>query len=373
MNLSISLSDVDVLKGHLMALLPHAKSSHRVEAMARGLGFGSNAALLARVSEGPAPCSIDNRAFVEFLKPRDVSDVPYDTLAEAIVRTKLSHQRAAIQAILDREPEISANGYRTFDSRRTIAENRASFLASREGMLDAHKVGQFMRAVAFLETKEKAKTVSRKGTSYGYKHEAERFHNERAPGEDPYVANGLFIAAALHLGFTVKRDGNSPNAYINIARPAASRSRSGFASTLRGPKKRTAWRNMMVAGLNAGLDQGLFGLAVDANYWEGNSVIYRFEFDGMPAIAHLNDAGFGELALHVALLPTDRAHEMIGAFNAGFAAGEAFASGWFERERGAWLQTSGSATGSIRAALLDRVAEAQQTPKGYADNGKFMM
>jgi len=71
----------------------------------------------------------------------------------------------------------------------------------------------------------------------------------------PYVANGLFIAAALHLDFAVKRDGDGPNAFINIASAPVRRERSGLAGSLRGPKKLAAWRNMMVAGINASLER----------------------------------------------------------------------------------------------------------------------
>ena len=45
MKFSISSADIDPLKAHLLALAPQVKSSHRVEAMARGLGFNSHAAL----------------------------------------------------------------------------------------------------------------------------------------------------------------------------------------------------------------------------------------------------------------------------------------------------------------------------------------
>jgi len=373
MNLSIASHDLDPLKGHLLALLPQAQSSHRAEALARGLGFGSNAAMRASLADAPADCEVDNRAFVDFLKSRDVADVPWNTLSEAVVRVKLVDRRAAIAAVMEHQPELGSRGFRTWDGRRTVKENADEFRANREEMLEPSSVDEFMRAIAFLQTKEKARTVSRKGTSYGYKHEAERFHRERAPRANPYVANGLFIAAALHLGFTVKRDGNGPNAFINIASAPVRRDRSGLAGSLRGPRKLAAWRNMMVAGINAGLEQGMFGLSPEDNRWDGDEAVYRFAFDDLPAIACVRDIGYGELSVHVAIEPTERAERHIRAYNAGFVAGEAFASGWLERESGAWLQTSRSPTGSIRNALLDRVADAPLTPLGYADRGRVMM
>ncbi|WP_433949950.1 hypothetical protein [Brevundimonas bullata] len=370
MTLSINANDLDPLKGQLLALVPQAQASHRAEALARGLGFGSNAALRAGVAAGPTECEIDNRAFVDFLASREVPDVPYDTLSEAVVRVKRSDLRAAIAAVMDREPELGSRGYRTWDGRLTVRENAETFRLSREEMLKAHSVEEFARAVAFLQTKEKARKVSRKGTSYGYKHEAERFHEAQFPRSNPYVANGLFIAAALHLDFTVKRDGNGPNGFINIASAPMPRDRSGLAGTLRGQKKRDAWRNMMVAGINAGLEQRRFGLSGDDG-WDGEEIVYRFLFDGLPAIACVRDIG-GELAVHVAIQPMARGEEFVRSYNAGFLAGEAFASGWLEREDGRWLQTSLSPTGSIRNALVDRVAHHRLEPLGYADNGRVM-
>jgi hypothetical protein len=370
MTLSIVANDLDPLKGQLLALVPQAQASHRAEALARGLGFGSNAALRAEVAAGPAHCEVDNRAFVDFLASRDVPDVPYDTLSEAVVRVKRPDLRAAIAAVMDREPELGSRGYRTWDGRLTARENAEIFRLNREEMLKAHSVEEFVRAIAFLETKEKARTVKRKGTSYGYKHDAERFHEAQAPRANPYVANGLFIAAALHLGFTVKRDGHGPNGFINIASAPVRRDRSGLAGHLRGDRKREAWRNLMVGGINAGLEQGRFGLSGDDG-WDGTEIVYRFVFDGLPAIAYVRDIG-GELAVHVAIQPTARGEEWVRSYNAGFLAGEAFASGWLEREQGCWLQMSIAPTGCIRNALVDRVVRHRLEPLGYADSGRMM-
>lgn len=373
MTISITPNEVESVKRALSGLVPHAKSSHRTEAMARGLGFGSNAALLAGLRDGPVACSVENHVFGEFLAERGVSDVQFDALAEAVVQAKFSEQRAHIQAVLDREPDLSANGYRIFDPRLSFAEDNARFKESRSSMVDAHQVGQFMRAVAFLETKQKSRTVPRSMTSYSYKHQAERFHRDVDPDSDVYVANGLFIAAALHLGFTIRRQRNSPNVFINIAKEPKRRVRDNTAGMLRGPKRLAAWRNLLVAGLNAGLDQGVFGLASEDNFWDGEEATFAFTFDGLPALGYVRDAGWGELAVHVAVNPTPSSKDRIRAFNAGFHAGDAFASGWFEREKGQWLQTTDSGTGSIRAGLLDRISAARLEPAGYSDSGRYMM
>jgi hypothetical protein len=374
MKVSISYADIDPLKSQLLALAPAVKASHRVEAMARGFGFGSHAALLAAVGDNPAACAVDNSAFGAFLRERGGADLPYDTLSEAVVRTKFADSRTAIEAVMDREPALCANGLRSYDRRLSLADNTANFQRWRQEMLEAHCVEQFIRAVAYLETREKSKTVTRSATSYGYKHDAERFHRAAAPGEDPYIANGMFIAAALHLGFMVKRDAdNSPNVLINIATPKTPRQRSELAGSMRGPRKKAAWRNMMVAAVNAGLDQGLFGLAEDDNRWGTEYGIYRFDFDALPAIACVRDIGHGELSVQVAINPTDRADDFIRTHNAGYVAGDAFASGWLERKLGAWLQTQANPTGSVRTALLDRIIATRPNPQGFADSGRTML
>lgn len=51
----------------------------------------------------------------------------------------------------------------------------------------------------------------------------------------------------------------------------------------------------------------------------------------------MGDAGWGELSVHVAVHPKG---DVLRAANAGFDAGDAFATAWLERERGAWMQAA---------------------------------
>lgn len=373
MTFTLSPADLNPLKAQLSTLAPMIKASHRAEAMARGLRFGSNAALLVALEQGPVSCDLDDDAFAAFLQARGGEALPYGVLGEAIARLKLGAERAAIEAVLARQPDLCANGFRYAYARESAQEAADYFKRSRAAMTEGPYVEQFARAVAFLQTKVKSATVSRKRTSYGYKHDAEAFHKAANPDGDPYVANGMFIAAALHLGFTVKRDGNGPNAFINLATPKAPRRSNRLAGSLRGPKKRTAWRNLMVAAINAGLDQGVFGLDEEDNRWGSEYGIYRFVFDGLPAMACVRDIGFAELSVHVALNPTDVAEDFIRTHNAGLVAGDGYASGWLERKNGKWLQTPQAPTGVFRTDLLDRVAAAHIVAKGYADNGRVKL
>lgn len=145
-----------------------------------------------------------------------------------------------------------------------------------------------------------------------------------------------------------------------------------------------AWRNAMVAAINAGLEQGLFGLAPDENLWpstepsEGHErprgtggAVYRFTFPGgVPALAWIGDAGFGELSVHVALWPTEEAERWVRVNNAGRLAGEVWATGWLERKIQPYLQTSASLFTGARIRVLG-IAEAEIEPRdaSFVDRG----
>ncbi|MFD0985862.1 hypothetical protein [Methyloligella solikamskensis] len=146
-------------------------------------------------------------------------------------------------------------------------------------------------------------------------------------------------------------------------------------------KRKRAWRNAMVSASNAGIEQRLFTVLPRDNRWPGaehdETYIYRFTTDGIPAIASVRDIGFDELSIHVAFWPESDGERWIQCANAGFHAGDLFASGWLERRNGAWLQV-GNDTGrdwtfNCRKDRLDRVASLMVRPKGYADRGSFMM
>ncbi len=107
--------------------------------------------------------------------------------------------------------------------------------------------------------------------------------------------------------------------------------------------RKKAWRNMIVAGVNAGLEQKLFTLEAGGNLWpeyqpgDGKSDAnagsgahyYSFDFPGgIPVQAYVKDAGFDELSIRVAFWPTG---EFMECPNAGFLAGEVYAVGWLER------------------------------------------
>jgi hypothetical protein len=135
--------------------------------------------------------------------------------------------------------------------------------------------------------------------------------------------------------------------------------------------RRRAWRNVMVAAINAGLDMRLFGLDPN-NTPEPES--FRFAIAGIPGIAYVSDAGWSELAINAALWPTSNARRWIAYNNAGSQAGECFAHGRLERAKGAWLQTSWGRTPiNCRVNRLASVAAISVEPQGYADGGRLTM
>lgn len=96
-----------------------------------------------------------------------------------------------------------------------------------------------------------------------------------------------------------------------------------------------AWRNAMVAAINAGLEQKLFSL--EPGTWPSSGTredtgcrVYSVTLGDIPAIVSVADAGYDELLIHVALWPTANACQAIRASNAGFCAGELFATGWIK-------------------------------------------
>jgi hypothetical protein len=124
MKVQFSLKDIDSVKRELACLLPDVKSSHRVEAMARGLGWNTNAALRAELTLRHLERSVDDHAFTTYLKEHGFTDSPNNALTEAVVRCKFTAERAAIKAVMDREPRLTLFGFGVYDEPRKPREER---------------------------------------------------------------------------------------------------------------------------------------------------------------------------------------------------------------------------------------------------------
>lgn len=139
------------------------------------------------------------------------------------------------------------------------------------------------------------------------------------------------------------------------------------------------WRNLMVATINAGLEQRLFGLEPSDNWWLGGNPhsqlckrhVYRFELeDGHMAVASVNAISGDELSINVVLDPL---HEGIepDRFN-GLRDGHAHAHAWVERRLGAWIQDGGEDF-SCKRAVQTWLAHLKIDPMGYSDQASFFM
>lgn len=133
--------------------------------------------------------------------------------ADSLTPAELAAAAIDMDRVLEREPQLSDNGFKQLDRARPRAEQDAEFLKWRESIREPRSLAQFMAARDWLSQFRKTKALNRRGSSYGLKHWAE--------DDIGYITNGVFIAAAIAEGFTVRRtDPGSPNAWFNISTEA---------------------------------------------------------------------------------------------------------------------------------------------------------
>ncbi len=207
LRIRITPPSVRQLKLVLAKSLPDVKSSHRVEALGRGLGFRTYASLLAE-SRSSEPCSADvsGARFRDYLAERGFTADPEPLyLAAADV---------AICEVLRTIPRLHVFGIGIGRPRRmpegswsTPQQLYAEFLERRQECLGPHAARAFLRSLAFLALIQKTKTVRSGAGSYRLKHIAENYECTYPEGANlgpDYVPNGMLIAAAAHMGFKYK-------------------------------------------------------------------------------------------------------------------------------------------------------------------------
>lgn len=208
-DLPLPLTEITVaaLKGDLARTLPAIKSSHRTEALARAMGFATNAALRAAFADHKvSSIALDATAFFCFLASRAC---PVDT--RALYRAAA---RVAIREVMDREPFLTAWGYRIGRPQRkddgryeTEAERQARFQDNRSEMLSDGCADEFLRALVLVQLLKPIKSINPRAGSYGLKHRAEKLASFCPDGSalgPHYVSNGMLIAAAVHVGYRYK-------------------------------------------------------------------------------------------------------------------------------------------------------------------------
>lgn len=146
-------------------------------------------------------------------------------------------------------------------------------------------------------------------------------------------------------------------------------------------RRNKAWRNVMVAAINAGLKLKKFGLRPDEDYEvsdrrDGHEKpmpgFFEFKLEGHPVLAYVEEAGFEELSIYAMVIPTAKARKEILWEHNDSSAGAVWARCWFERRTGAWIQSS---TKHFRCqrAYLDTLANLDIEPQGFGDRGRIMM
>lgn len=183
-------------------------------------------------------------------------------------------------------------------------------------------------------------------------------------------------------GYNIVWDGTVEAEFIGIEDGQLAFSTSTYHPDDEKPPTRRvkAWQNLMIAGINEGLRQKIFGLRGDDNHWpcrapdrhEGiSSWTYHFQLGDLPASAYVNNLGSGELAFNIALKSTGK---FLDCWNGDFYAGETFATGSLERKRGLWLESSyGKPLFSCRRHLIERLANLDITPSGYGRQATLFM
>lgn len=140
-----------------------------------------------------------------------------------------------------------------------------------------------------------------------------------------------------------------------------------------------AWSNLVVSAVNAGLDQGVFGLRPGENWkpvektdgLRPDRAIYRFEVvPGLAAVAAVGWQDHGVISVDVLLNPRKpTSHPM--NFSS-LRDGDAFAYCWVERKLGAWIQEGGDSF-PCKRTTRGLLAGLDIEPKGYAAVGSFML
>ncbi|MEW5994850.1 MAG: hypothetical protein AB1744_10705 [Candidatus Zixiibacteriota bacterium] len=97
----ISQTDLEAIKAELRRVVT-AKNSHRVEAIARGLGYRTNAALRADLTSAPRVCEINAFAFSAYLKGHGVECAP-EIFHEAVARALADTSAVMLRFSLPRD------------------------------------------------------------------------------------------------------------------------------------------------------------------------------------------------------------------------------------------------------------------------------
>ncbi len=218
----IFVEQIESMKADLTRYLPHIKSSHRVEALARALGFKTYAALRARdLFLSPIETEVNWLAFSDYLHEKG-----FTCAAKPLY---LATARASIMLILQVpgiEPKLTREGIginTEHHKGETTEEYIRRFQREREDMLLDSSLEEFLRSYSLVSMIPHTRTVTTKRGAYILKHIAENLSFTYPDGEESpanYVATGSLIAAALHAGFYYKSIPGSQSVNFNMLQKA---------------------------------------------------------------------------------------------------------------------------------------------------------
>ena len=143
-----------------------------------------------------------------------------------LLATTIGEARVLLENALARNARLTAFGIGigAEQGRRRVAraEGRSEKELDREFVAERAELADLLQAIAssadWIRGKALIKTYNRGRSSYGYKHDVERWIETRG-GPHHYVSNGAFIAAALGLGLEAKLTSpDSPNVYFKFSR-----------------------------------------------------------------------------------------------------------------------------------------------------------
>ena len=193
MFVDIKVADLEAIKRDIAHHTPHASASHRAEAMARGFGFGTYAALRSALATGPVRVPVHASAFSRFLSERGCSTTEFGPKHHAGSLTPLHLAVLAlwIRPVLEGHPHLNRNGLapirfgewdKGFWTPRRLAamcaspEGKERLAADRTAMLSASALAEFGRCMEFLSRTHRLKQATAKSRdSYGLKHAVERW------------------------------------------------------------------------------------------------------------------------------------------------------------------------------------------------------
>ncbi len=203
----VTIESIESAKIFLRELVPSIKSTHRTEAIARCLSFGSHAALIASLkTENRRVAQIAPDTFVKFLRERkhEVSiRVAYKLLAHlAILNVLEDNHKISMWGYGFRQPQRTKGG-----KYETPTEQYQRFQRDRNELKSTSAAEGFMMCLPLLAEMNVTKTI-RSGTgSYTLKHVAEKMPVILPDDEawtQNYVSNGTLIMAAIYMGFKFK-------------------------------------------------------------------------------------------------------------------------------------------------------------------------